>query len=330
MCAIIGWSGKLPQGLLSSLLTESSSRGRDGTGLAYRARGDDGNMRNFVVKDATAAECFMRTTVGKEQMSNSRRSFRGIGHTRRASPGMPKFSAGTAHPFKFERMFFAHNGMVSNWREIKSALESKYAALGEAFESRRDAVSKIEIDSQVLGPLIWESGFDRVDPKVALDSQAGQLRFDFSQVKGCAAVVWIAGPNVFAFRHGKEAVALKAVWRYKEAKTDDDKGDHALTLITSTRHIATEAWSSVKNIEFDYDFVDETGDPNSSFSEDHVYRLEPLGLVNMGLAMTTEAVADAYSSALVDSDQAPEVPAAATVETPADATAPQTSNQAQA
>lgn len=311
MCAITGWCGQLPRYFLTFLLKEMETRGVDSTGIAYRfwdARDNPQRWKNICYRQKLEARRFASENDGV--MSDARRSLRGIGHTRRASPGMP-INAANAHPFKFGKYFFAHNGRITNWEDRKEqlvkSLEEELLTLGEDRSTdRRDVSAQLEFvraistDSQVLGASISAR--------------------DFSTVIGSMALVWMKGPDVFTFRYGKEAVVAVVTWKYREdLKGEDVKaGDvQTFTVVASTRAILTEAIAATLQkcpaLELDYDFLDEAGSPGEagssarSFLEDRIYRLEPNGVIDEGPVAVNTRVTDTFTSETVSATVAPTI-----------------------
>ena len=123
MCGIIGIIGK---GEVAPLLIEGlrrlEYRGYDSAGIATlvdgrverrRAQGKIANLESLL-KEAPAAG-----TVG-------------IGHTRWATHGRP--SEINAHPHASDRVAVVHNGIIENFRTLRTELEGR----GHAFESQTD------------------------------------------------------------------------------------------------------------------------------------------------------------------------------------------------
>lgn len=128
MCAIIGWAGKLPKGLLTRLLISAEMRGRDSTGVSFRTLDENGKPSNLCYRQVVPARTFVE--LHGKFMSDARRAHRGIAHTRRASPGMPVDNL-NAHPYtwpygKQGRYLFAHNGRIENWLDVKSKWIERY------------------------------------------------------------------------------------------------------------------------------------------------------------------------------------------------------------
>src|SRR5574343_196410 len=275
MCAIIGWSGKLPKGLLSRLFAESESRGKDSTGLAFRVSG-----RNLSYRQAVPAKLFVNEN--SKNIGDARRSLRGIGHTRRASPGMP-IDNNNAHPYAFWKYFYAHNGRIANWQEIKEVLVNHYKSEYERLKDTADTegakaakyywhyANSCTTDSMVLGPYI--------------DAR------DFSSVMGCMGLVWLKGENVYTFRYAKEAIAANLIWKYKEKVDNEEPQDQFLTIVASTKKIIEDALAKTEKVGFDVKFTE--------FAEDRIFRVEPQGLVDEGTAPVNQAIEDTFSSETV-------------------------------
>lgn len=279
MCAISGWSGKLPKGLISRLLVRMEVRGRDAIGIAFRLDGLNTSYRQAVTATEFVADKENSTILG-----DARRSLRGIIHTRRASPGMP-IDDRNSHPFGYWRYFFAHNGKIQNWKEIKTLLidhfrseAKKFRADGDEGKTKTaeycvDYCSKITTDSMVLGPYIESR--------------------DFSAIVGCMGLVWMRGSNVYTFRYAKEAVAATIAWRYVKDQKDETTEDHIVTIVASTPQIIQSAIEKVPDIEFDM------GEPKE-FAEGRIFKVEPTGLLDEGKVPTNEPVADEFSSEAVE------------------------------
>lgn len=128
MCGIVGYIGKKDaQNVLISGLRRLEYRGYDSSGvvtlgsdaLLLRAKGKVAELESLA-----------------EQ--NSRDDTVGIGHTRWATHGVP--AENNAHPHKAGDIYLVHNGIIENYKELKSELKS------HKFVS--------ETDSEVLAALI--------------------------------------------------------------------------------------------------------------------------------------------------------------------------------
>lgn len=273
MCAIIGWKGNLPKGLMTRLFVESEERGKDSTGVAFRVAG-----KNVAYRQAVPASTFVRENP--KNMGDARRSLAGIGHTRRASRGMP-INNQNAHPFGFWKYFYVHNGFVQNWKEIKDLLKVHYMELkakaidqgneeaARQYEYYYEFVAGATTDSMILGPYI--------------DAR------DFSSIIGCMALAWIRGENVYTFRVAKEAVAANVMWRYKEEVDGQPAGvDQMITIVASTGEILEKAFLAVSKIEYNIKWMD--------YDEGHVYRIDATGLVDEGAVPNARGQEDYESS----------------------------------
>lgn len=289
MCAIVSWSGKLPKGLVSRLMTRMEVRGRDSVGLAFRL---DSMSTSF--KQAVSASEFVDNKENSDILGDARRSLRGIIHTRRASLGMP-IDDRNAHPFSYWRYFFAHNGKIQNWKEIRSLLQDYYRGevtrlteLGDKSKAEAEIAKycvkycdQITTDSMVLGPYI-------------------ELR-DFSNIVGCMGLVWMRGPDVYVFRYAKEAVAATVIWRYTKEQKGEKVEDQVVTLVASTPQIIESALDKVPDIEYDLsDF--------NVFPEGRIFRIEPMGLKDEGEVPTNQPVEDSFSSEPVEAAATPTGP----------------------
>jgi predicted glutamine amidotransferase len=255
------------------------TRGRDAVGLAFRHGG-----MNTCYKQSIPATDFVDDNENIPILSDARRSLRGIAHTRRASPGMP-INDVNSHPFAFWRYFFAHNGKIQNWEEIRDVLKAHFKQEVERLKSSGDAeklktveycadyCNRITTDSMVLGPYIESR--------------------DFSQLIGCMGLVWMQANNVYTLRYAKEAVATTIVWRYTKLPQGETNEDQIVTIVSSTPQIIMSAIKKVPDIEFD------ATDPEE-FAEGRIFRVDPTGLVDEGSVPTNRPVVDVYSSEVVE------------------------------
>src|SRR5579871_4402299 len=112
MCGIVGILGTTPVApLIVDALKRLEYRGYDSAGVATLEAGKlarrraEGKLRNLEEK------------LGRQPLSG--RS--GIGHTRWATHGAP--TEGNAHPHATARLALVHNGIIENFRELKSELQ---------------------------------------------------------------------------------------------------------------------------------------------------------------------------------------------------------------
>ena len=261
MCAIIGWNGKMPTGLLFQLLLAGEHRGRDSTGVAYW---DDNTQQNYLVKHAVTASLF--TKINADYITEAQRAVRGIAHTRRASPRMP-INNENAHPFMYESWVYAHNGAIKNWKELREATILKLEKEVEkdaSLEPKLNYIKKITTDSMILGPAIEA--------------------MNFTPAIGAMGLVWLYANQVFAFRSKKELTAANVVWNYA-----DSKEIHSLTIVASTWEIIDVALHKTKNIKFDAE--------ESILNENTLYELKVGAVVDSGPVPVNKAnEVDQFSS----------------------------------
>jgi glutamine---fructose-6-phosphate transaminase (isomerizing) len=154
MCGIVGILGSTPVApLLIDALKRLEYRGYDSAGIAtleggrLERRRAEGKLRNLEEKlDAAAV---------------SGRS--GIGHTRWATHGAP--TEANAHPHATERLALVHNGIIENFKALKSELQSA------------GAIFATETDTEVIAHLIslnMNNGMPATEAvKAALDRLEG-------------------------------------------------------------------------------------------------------------------------------------------------------------
>src|SRR3974390_888507 len=112
MCGVIGIVGREPVApLMVDALKRLEYRGYDSAGVATLEAGKltrrraEGKLRNLEEK------------LARQPLSG--RS--GIGHTRWATHGAP--TEANAHPHATSRLALVHNGIIENFRELKSQLQ---------------------------------------------------------------------------------------------------------------------------------------------------------------------------------------------------------------
>jgi len=131
MCGIVGIVGKTPVApQIVEALKRLEYRGYDSAGVATL---EDGRL------DRRRAEGKLRnleTKLSQAPLSG----VIGIGHTRWATHGKPNET--NAHPHATDKLAVVHNGIIENFRELKTGLESK----GIRFET--------ETDTEVVAQLV--------------------------------------------------------------------------------------------------------------------------------------------------------------------------------
>ncbi|HRF28136.1 MAG TPA: glutamine--fructose-6-phosphate transaminase (isomerizing) [Candidatus Saccharibacteria bacterium] len=131
MCGIVGYVGsKNAQSILLEGLHRLEYRGYDSAGIVTFQDGDACLLR---VKGKVAG---LDSLVNDSHRDDSI----GIGHTRWATHGEP--SERNAHPHNVGDIFLVHNGIIENYKDLKSVLETR----GYSFVS--------ETDTEVLTALV--------------------------------------------------------------------------------------------------------------------------------------------------------------------------------
>ena len=135
MCGIIGIIGEAPVApLLLDGLKRLEYRGYDSAGIATLMNGSidrrraEGKLVNLV------------SVVEKQPVEGSI----GIGHTRWATHGRP--TEVNAHPHANERVALVHNGIIENFKELRSELE----AAGHKFETETDTETVVHLITAYL------------------------------------------------------------------------------------------------------------------------------------------------------------------------------------
>ncbi|MBF9197563.1 glutamine--fructose-6-phosphate transaminase (isomerizing) [Microvirga terrestris] len=131
MCGIVGIIGKAPVApQIVEALKRLEYRGYDSAGVATLEEGRldrrraEGKLRN------------LETKLSQSPLSG----VIGIGHTRWATHGKPNET--NAHPHATDKLAVVHNGIIENFRELKTGLEAK----GIRFET--------ETDTEVVAQLV--------------------------------------------------------------------------------------------------------------------------------------------------------------------------------
>lgn len=131
MCGIVGIVGKTPVApQIVEALKRLEYRGYDSAGVATLEEGRldrrraEGKLRN------------LETKLSQSPLSG----VIGIGHTRWATHGKPNET--NAHPHATDKLAVVHNGIIENFRELKTGLEAK----GIRFET--------ETDTEVVAQLV--------------------------------------------------------------------------------------------------------------------------------------------------------------------------------
>lgn len=134
MCGIVGYTGnREAQDILIGGLRRLEYRGYDSAGIVTL----DTSSASLLRSKGKVGELDVLVTA------NERHDMIGIGHTRWATHGIP--AENNAHPHKAGDIYLVHNGIIENYKDLKSHLS------GHQFVS--------ETDSEVLAALI-ESFYD--------------------------------------------------------------------------------------------------------------------------------------------------------------------------
>lgn len=133
MCGIVGIIGKKPVASdLLECLKRLEYRGYDSAGIATLEKSQINRLRSegkiFNLQEQVDFDVVQGTV--------------GIGHTRWATHGVP--SERNAHPHATEKVAVVHNGIIENFAELRSMLESK----GHVFTS--------DTDTEVIAHLVTE------------------------------------------------------------------------------------------------------------------------------------------------------------------------------
>ncbi len=133
MCGIVGFAGKEDcTDILVKALRRLEYRGYDSAGIAVF---DGDEIKTVKAKGKICPESDSEKNSGlmhKLETQGKPHGFCGIGHTRWATHGEP--SDINAHPIGSDKVCIVHNGIIENYREIKSFLTQK----GYSFETETD------------------------------------------------------------------------------------------------------------------------------------------------------------------------------------------------
>ena len=158
MCGIIGILGKHGSAAERAMeaLKRLEYRGYDSAGIATLNDGKLGRRR------AAGKLSNLQNLLQEEPISGAT----GIGHTRWATHGAATTS--NAHPHFAGPVALVHNGIIENFRSLRSELEEK----GHKFET--------ETDTETVAHLISANMADGADPVAAVKSALSNLEGAFA------------------------------------------------------------------------------------------------------------------------------------------------------
>lgn len=164
--------------MFERLLESMETRGRHATGVAV----DLGDSR-FIWKRAVQASLVLQSDAWSDEViSRIDPSVRYvIGHTRHATQNNAHVDE-CAHPFAFDSVVGAHNGMIYNWRE----LEAKYRPVDEP---------SWDVDSQAAFSMLRTHG----------------IRKTLDSLDGYWALTWIENGKLYAVRTPEAPLAMAYV-----------------------------------------------------------------------------------------------------------------------
>ncbi|KFM20596.1 Glutamine--fructose-6-phosphate aminotransferase isomerizing protein [Marine Group I thaumarchaeote SCGC AAA799-D07] len=161
MCSIIGYFGKSPAApILVKGLQKMEYRGYDSVGIATESE------NKITLKKGIGKVVEVNNALKLENLPGNI----GIGHTRWATHG--KVTEKNAHPHSSNsrKVAIVHNGIIENFEELKSNLQSK----GYEFQS--------ETDTEVIANLIQLNFDETSDVKQSIIKTVAQLKGHYSFV----------------------------------------------------------------------------------------------------------------------------------------------------
>jgi glucosamine--fructose-6-phosphate aminotransferase (isomerizing) len=157
MCGIVGIAGsKDVAPVILDALKRLEYRGYDSAGIATLDAGRIDRRRSPGKLNR----------LGAVLAANPLHGFTGIGHTRWATHGKPNET--NAHPHATAHVAIVHNGIIENFRELKTEL----AAKGHVFQS--------ETDSEVAAHLVTDLMGQGLDPETAAKRAVARLTGAYS------------------------------------------------------------------------------------------------------------------------------------------------------
>lgn len=159
----------------NDLLVRTQSRGRHATGIAAYVNAD---KRVITVKRAEDATRFTRRKEYEAVLNGLADGHIShlIGHTRYATQGAAELDD-NAHPFTFGAVTGAHNGIITNWRDVERDLRKR---------GRKEVKRGFHVDSEAAFALL---NVHEKKPHKALE-----------QLEGYFALTWLKGASVYLAR----------------------------------------------------------------------------------------------------------------------------------
>ena len=283
--------------MISRLIVAAEYRGEDSTGVAFRTTSAAGRPSTCVGQHAVSATQYVR--LNWELIDRAEKSTAGIIHVRNASVGMP-IDNDNAHPFYYGGRAFAHNGKISNWKELRDAFADKLRGTIasskklETLDGVRELLkqAKDSKDHELWGQLkrlafIMDA---KTDSKVlGFCIESG----DFSEVEGCAGLTWLSKDGVFVVRHAKELECVELIW------FDDQGVPHEFTLCISEMKIFENSTVGMK--------FKPTVKRQALVQEGLVHQLLPSYLGVLNRVTFKKRLADFHSSASVQAEETDEI-----------------------
>lgn len=169
MCNLTGYSGKTPVNVdkMKLLFIYGNRRGKDGFGVvigkqAFKYCGYDKGVDNSNSENVVYGKLFNTTKYRHTIIAHNRA--RSVGHV----------NINNTHPFEYNSkgntVFFAHNGTIQNIEDLAKKYDIK--------------IQTGEVDSKILGNIIYEHGFD------VLKEYVGYAAFSFLDYEEDALYLW--------------------------------------------------------------------------------------------------------------------------------------------
>ncbi len=182
MCGIVGYVGRERQAMdvLVDGLRRLEYRGYDSAGVAIFQQGE------MVVRRALGKLANLESALRDAPVSGSV----GIGHTRWATHGKP--SERNAHPHRAGRVVIVHNGIIENYRVLRSELEG----LGRRMSS--------DTDTELIAHLVDRELAGGADVLTAVRTACGRLVGSYA----FAALCDVDQDHIIAAKNGGSPIIL--------------------------------------------------------------------------------------------------------------------------